>query len=273
VPDPKGTALNLDVSSGLRIDPKFSKHNLALNRANSAEWDNVSVADEMLPVVSSREAARIAILRSIFRLPARSISGWIRLDQGSAALLDAYTRAGSEIAEFVFRLRDGSMTCRFRRYLGVFEIRARTLWQMRSAIRSASGYGVAGQLLLPVIAPLVLGLRQTAYAIGKRLTRRFPTRNITKRTLLRRGAIVALIGPDGVDKSTQARRLRKFFGRKFLCDTVYPGSNDGARMAWRGRLRRKIFMLLGKRMKPAQAGKDRAYRPLSYRLAIGKGIW
>ncbi|AOL94451.1 Thymidylate kinase [Porphyrobacter sp. LM 6] len=273
VPDPKGTAVHLDVSFGLRIGPKFHKHYLALDHADIAEWQTVNVVGAQIPVVSPREAARIAILRAIFRLPAYSVTGWVWLDRVTAGLINSSAPPGAEIDDFIYQIGDASIACPVRRSYSGFEIPASAVRAMRSAVRSAAGYGVTGRLLLPAIDPLVSGLRKAAFAIGRRLTRGSSTRDISKRRLLPRGAIIALIGPDGVGKSTQARRLREVIGRKFRCDSVYLGSNDGAWMAWRGRLRRAIFKLRGKRPKPVSALRHHSGKPLTYRHALGKAIW
>jgi thymidylate kinase len=56
-----------------------------------------------------------------------------------------------------------------------------------------------------------------------------------------RGIIVALVGPDGVGKSSQTARLAALFQRDFECSAVYLGSGDGG---WR--FRRAVKQLFRK---------------------------
>lgn len=65
---------------------------------------------------------------------------------------------------------------------------------------------------------------------------------------LPRGIVVALIGPDGVGKSSQTARLTSLFQQDFKCTAIYLGSGEGGwelrRLAkrhfrtWRARVRR-----------------------------------
>ena len=65
-----------------------------------------------------------------------------------------------------------------------------------------------------------------------------------------RGIVVALVGPDGVGKSSQTAQLTKTLGREFRCTAVYLGSGDGG---WR--LRQLAQRQLGKwRKRRAQPG-------------------
>ena len=62
-----------------------------------------------------------------------------------------------------------------------------------------------------------------------------------------RGIVVALVGPDGVGKTTQTARLTMILQRTFPCSAVYLGSGDGG---WKGRqgVKRLLRML---RLRPA----------------------
>ncbi len=273
VPDASGVALHLDVSFGLRIGPKFNKRYLALHHGDIAEWSEVKLDGAVLPVVSPREAARIAVLRSIFRLPSRSVSGWARLDRPTEALLGASVQAGSDIPDFVYRFEADTIACAIRRHEDRFEIANITIRQMRSALRSASGNSTMDSLLLQLIDPILSGLNKAAIAIGRRRTGGNATRDLAKRKLLPRGIIVALIGPDGVGKSTQSASLLAMIGRKFRCEAVYLGSNEGSWMAWRGRLRRAFRRWIGKQPMPSDRGRSRRAGPLTYRKAFGKAVW
>ncbi|MDP9423677.1 MAG: hypothetical protein M3Q19_12755 [Pseudomonadota bacterium] len=59
------------------------------------------------------------------------------------------------------------------------------------------------------------------------------------------GLVVALIGPDGVGKSSQTARLASIFQQKFQCRSVYLGSGDGG---WKLRraIQRRYYLWRGR---------------------------
>ena len=93
---------------------------------------------------------------------------------------------------------------------------------------------------------------------------------------LRPGCVVALVGPDGVGKSTQSERLREIFGRKFRSTTVYLGSNDGSWMRFRGKLRlartphSKVAAAV---TEPAPSDKNRNKGERGTFHSVGSAIW
>ena len=110
--------------------------------------------------------------------------------------------------------------------------------------------------------------KRAGHAIGARATKRMAGRRLDRRALLPRGAVVALIGPDGVGKSTQAQRLRERFGARFRTASVYLGSNDGG---WT-RFRRKI----GRSRKPSlgsDSGSRKSPADRSWKHATGSAMF
>lgn len=272
VPDADAGYLHLDVSFGLYIGLKFNKRYRALDFSDVADWQARAVSGALLPVVSAQEEARIAVLRSIFRLGAWTAGGWAKVDSAAQSLLSAAFPAAQEPLAFEYRIGSERVNCPIRRTAGQFEIATGAIRQLRAAIRTSnranSWFGVPS----PIADRIVNFARQGAFAIARRRTSGDPGRTVAKRTLFPTGVIVSLIGPDGVGKSTQASRLGTMFKRKFRCETIYMGSNDGDWMAWRGRLKRRLAKLRGKSV--ASPGKrDRKERKLSYKQVLGKSVW
>lgn len=271
IPDASGRYLHLDVSFGLQVGPKFNKRYRALEYGDITQWQDHAVADVVLPVASTPEQARIALLRSCFRLKAGPLSGWTRVDSATRSLLDAAFPGDTALPTFAYRLGSAQATCPIRRAGGQFEVESKSIRQLRTAIR-AHGGGLFDRMLGPITDRLIHYARKSAFALASRLTANTPDRNVSKRFIQPKGAVVALIGPDGVGKSTQAARLRGTFKRKFRCSAVYMGSNDGAWMALRGRLRKRLARTRGKKSDPAiRRESDKA--KLSYGKVLGKGVW
>lgn len=270
VPDTAGTALHFDVSFGLRIGPKFNKRYLALGFEDISDWQNRLFADASIPVVSGVEAARIAILRSIFSLSSLTMNGWARLDCASEAILADLIPVDVETQNFHYRLADREIVCQVRRQSGGFAIPGKTVRQMRAALRSGA---MPRRIFAPLTDLVFHGVRKVTFAVLRRLSRHDPTRNAARRKLSPRGIVVALIGPDGVGKSTQTSRLQAMFGERFRCGRVYLGSNDGAWMAWRGRLRSTFTRLRSARSQSDDHVNRSGGGKPSYRKAFGRAVW
>ncbi|TGU57898.1 hypothetical protein EN790_33970, partial [Mesorhizobium sp. M2D.F.Ca.ET.147.01.1.1] len=94
---------------------------------------------------------------------------------------------------------------------------------LRRSIREMCGY--TGRF---AIADAAVHLARKACYLSLRLLQRWmPGRLPPKRRPAAGGFVVALIGPDGMGKSTQAGRLRQTFGWKFGCAQAYVGTGDG----------------------------------------------
>ena len=273
VPDISGRTLHLDVSFGLQIGPKFNKHYRALEYGDIADWQARSVGGSPLPVASALDEARIAVLRSVFRLNAWTLSGWTRLDARTQRLLDSAFPEGTDPITLEYRIGSQVVSCPIRRDAGHSGIATKSVRQLRAAIGKADGSGLLHRALLPISDPLVHFARKGAFGLARRWTARDPARNMAKRRVYPSGIIVALIGPDGVGKSTQAARLGAMFQRKFRCAAVYMGSNDGAWMALHGRLRKRLATIRGKAPALPERSVQGTTAPLTYRKSLEKGVW
>ena len=70
-------------------------------------------------------------------------------------------------------------------------------------------------------------IRRLTFFGARKFTGFSPALSAAKRRIEPGGAIFALIGPDGVGKSSQAQRVASLFQRKFRCTAVYLGSGEG----------------------------------------------
>ncbi len=70
-------------------------------------------------------------------------------------------------------------------------------------------------------------IRRLAFVGARKFTRFSPALSAAKRRIEPGGAIFALVGPDGVGKSSQAQRVASLFQRKLRCTAVYLGSGEG----------------------------------------------
>lgn len=233
VPDASGGYLHLDVCFGLRIGRKFRKRYLALDWQDIGDWHNASGCDLPLPVLSAFDEARIAVLRAIFRCGSWPAAGWIRSPSECAALLDRAWPARQQSLTLGYHFGGEELACEVRRGSEKIELGAKAIRRLRRSIRAKNGAGpLAG------FGDLVIHhLRRGIFAALSRLTRASPGRTVTKRSLRPSGKVIALVGPDGVGKSTQTSRAVATFQKKFRCTSVYLGSNDGSWMAARSKLR------------------------------------
>lgn len=274
VPDSDGGYLHLDASFGLRIGLKFRKRYCALDYSDVTEWQVMGSSAPPLPFVSQQEEARIAVLRSIFRLTLLPGRYWVRADRDSAALLKAAHRDGRTHYTLKYQLGREAIICQARQSAGVFELESSAIRALRTAVRAQCGYR---RLAGPADFIVHQG-RRSIYALAARLTRSSPGRTVAKRTIQPTGIVISLIGPDGVGKSTQTRLLVSSFQKKFRCTSVYLGSNDGSWMKLRGKMRAKFRRSSAQTKaagslnpgaeKPPRRGMDRG----KYRL-LGSKLW
>ena len=71
-------------------------------------------------------------------------------------------------------------------------------------------------------------MRRLVFFGARRLSRFSPALSAARRQIVPGGAIFALVGPDGVGKSSQAARVASLFQRKFRCTTTYLGTGEGS---------------------------------------------
>ncbi len=86
---------------------------------------------------------------------------------------------------------------------------------------------------------------------------------------LARGIVVALIGPDGVGKSSQTARLTSLFRQNFNCTAVYLGSGDGG---WRLRKLAKRQFRKWRGGAP-QAGSEAKDRKTQKEYGTNHSVW
>jgi thymidylate kinase len=84
-------------------------------------------------------------------------------------------------------------------------------------------------------------VRKTSYLALRFLQRLMPGRLPPKRRPAAGGFVVAVIGPDGLGKSTQVDRLTQVFRWKFGCEQAYVGTGDGSGWWLRKGLQNLVF--------------------------------
>ena len=234
VPDPaSGAYLHLDVVAGLRIGHRFAKRYRALDHDDVLEWDRAEAPLPPLPILSLRDEGRLALLRSLYALPTWSRRRWVRVDGECARLLRRAALIGSANEVVRFDLGKTVVLCRVREAPPNVEVERRGIVQLMALVRRHDGHGWWREQ-----GDLVVHHARRLRDLGARALSEAGLLESPRKAVLPAGLVIALIGPDGVGKSTQVARLAAILGRKFRCTTVYLGSGDGGwlirRMARRG---------------------------------------
>lgn len=227
VPDfSRGRYLHLDMHIGARVGREFRKRYPAFDYAAITRWESICIDGLSVPVVSPEDELRIAIARFAFRAWALPWKRWIAVDDGWK---QHFTRLplpcdeqGLQVVECTFGGTE-TVRCRFRQSAEGLAAHRGDLATLRRSIREMCGY--TGRF---AIADAAVHLARKACYLSLRLLQRWmPGRLPPKRRPAAGGFVVALIGPDGMGKSTQAGRLRQTFGWKFGCAQAYVGTGDG----------------------------------------------
>ncbi|MFK0689087.1 hypothetical protein ACFX5Q_12880 [Mesorhizobium sp. IMUNJ 23033] len=247
IPDfSRGRYLHLDTHIGVRVGREFRKRYLAFDYATIARWESICVEDVSVPVVSPEDEIRIAIARFAFRARAFPWSRWITLPDRWKDQLARLPSLPSEpslpgeqslhVVEYTF---GGGRTaiCRFRKSGDDLVADYGDLARLRRSIREMSGF--TGHYAVADAA--VHLVRKTSYLALRLLQRLMPGRLPPKRRPVAGGLVVAVIGPDGVGKSTQVDRLTQTFRWKFGCAQAYVGTGDGRGWWLRKRLQSLIL--------------------------------
>ncbi|MHA6332683.1 P-loop NTPase family protein [Qipengyuania sp. CAU 1752] len=225
--DANETVLHLDIADSVKVGPKFCKAYRIADIDPSKSHPRAIAGHGDMPILPAGEEARLALARLAFRNPGSLFQKEVECREAIIASLDPFSRT----AALSWRLGDQHIVCRIRRSEeGIFVYR-RSLAAIRRAIRAAnetSRFGALRHIMQHAG-------RRIRFGLWRRATRLAGGSNATKRRL-RTGAVIALIGPDGVGKSTQSREIAKFLGRRFRCASIYLGSNDGGWMRVRQRL-------------------------------------
>ncbi|MDP9421311.1 MAG: hypothetical protein M3Q19_00490 [Pseudomonadota bacterium] len=208
----------LDVRTELFSGPKFAKRYPEVRYEDIRAWQTAPPPFPPIPLVTPDEEARIAVLRSMFRRSLRSGEEWVRLNDRTSLL-------GQEEFKWFFQYRFGktAVVCPVRNAAGTLEVDGGALRALRNAWR----VNYAGTPLAAVADFSRGQMRRLIFSGARRLSRFSPALSAARRRIDQGGAIFALVGPDGVGKSSQAARVASLFQRKFRCTTVYLGSGEG----------------------------------------------
>lgn len=232
VPAGRTRAIHLDLAHAIMTGPKFNKRYRALTFRDIGHGP-VSVGEPApVPRVALDDEARIALVRAAFRLHSWSLRRWLRVTGELERVVRLTMPQGSSEHVFLIELGRRTVSCPARIIGSQLFLSRRAMGEIRSVVRAQCGIGwiAAGRDMLVHLA------KRGSFSVLRRLTQHSPGRAANKRRF-ERGRVVALVGPDGVGKSTQVARLAKSFGHKFRCTSIYLGSNDGSWMKYRGKLK------------------------------------
>ena len=271
VPTGEGRVLHLDLAHAVMTGPKFHKRYRALEFGDLLPTQVEKAGPEGLLRVTPAAELQIALLRAAFRINGWIPRRWLRADGDLARMLAEAFPPGTRDHEFTVDLGMWNIRCAARRDGSRLLLDRRAMREIRQAVRRRHGIG-------PLVAwrdRAIHWTRRASFSVMRRITRRVQGREANKRRL-RPGCVVALVGPDGVGKSTQSERLREIFGRKFRSTTVYLGSNDGSWMRFRGKLRlartphSKVAAAV---TEPAPSDKNRNKGERGTFHSVGSAIW
>lgn len=259
VPLSCGKVLHLDIASPIVVGRKFCKAYRLTHGPDRRE--------AAIPLVSVDDEARFALARFAFHHPAGLFHRRVRCPEDLRRVLEPVLQPGEASPEWEWREGAESAQCRFHRAGGALAIERASLAAIRKAVRRANH----ASALAPLRDGLVHASRRTAHALVRRLGRLLPGSAIGKRHLAA-GTIIALIGPDGVGKSTQSADLARHFGQRLASCPIYLGSNDGSWM----RIRRKLALGRKPRAAARPSGRSGAARRTGERSwlhAHGSALW
>ena len=271
VPTGEGRVLHLDLAHAVMTGPKFHKRYRALEFGDLLPTQVEKAGPEGLLRVTPAAELQVALLRAAFRINGWIPRRWLRADGDLARMLAEAFPPGTRDHEFTVDLGMWNIRCAARRDGSRLLLDRRAMREIRQAVRRRHGIG-------PLVAwrdRAIHWTRRASFSVMRRITRRVQGREANKRRL-RPGCVVALVGPDGVGKSTQSERLREIFGRKFRSTTVYLGSNDGSWMRFRGKLRlartphSKVAAAV---TEPAPSDKNRNKGERGTFHSVGSAIW
>ena len=259
VPLTDGTVLHLDIASPVMVGRKFAKTYRLSCSADRREG--------LIPLVSAEDEARFALARLAFNVPGWLPLGMVPCPAELADLLAPLLPVGNAHPTWQWREAEHSATCRFHRTGSAIAIERASLAAVRKAARRANRAGP----LAPLSDALRHALRRAAHALARRTGRVLAGSAIGKRHLAA-GTIIALIGPDGVGKSTQSADLARHFRKRLASCPIYLGSNDGSWM----RIRRKLALPRKRRSadRPSPSSNpSRRADERSFLHAHGSALW
>jgi len=231
-----GKYLHLDVHIGLRVGWEFRKRYLLRSDLFPCRWERVEIGNVNIPVATPGTEIRRAITRFAFGCWIPPWKSWVAL-RGLGVLLShssSFSDKGQHRSDEIVLNCYGTSDCRLRGDNDTLLVHRRDLRKLRRRIRRECGF--RGPTVTDFTVHLV---RKTAYLILRLVQRLAPHSIAPKRRPANGGLVVALVGPDGVGKSTQVDRLVKTFRWKFGCVKSYAGTGDG-----KGWWTRKLAMKL-----------------------------
>lgn len=241
VPDfSRGGYLHLDTHIGMRVGWEFRKRYLAFDYAAVTSWERICVDGVCVPVVSPEDEIRLAIARFAFRVWALPWQQWVAIPgdwKDKLAKLPGVPDAlGLHVAEYEFGCGQ-TVKCRIRQGEGGLVVDRGDLARLRHSIRERSGFSRSGG----IVDPAIHLVRKSSYLALRALGRLMPGSVPAKRRPAAGGIVVALVGPDGLGKSTQVDRLTRLFRWKFGCAKAYVGTGEGSGWWLRKGLQRLVF--------------------------------
>lgn len=241
VPDfSRGAYLHLDLHIGIRVGREFRKRYLVFDYAAIARWERISVAGMSIPIVSPQDEIRISIARFAFRGWTLPWTRWVPVglawkDQLSC-LPSTSSKQGPSVVGYEFG-RGRTVSCRIQPNEDGFVVHRGDLARLRRAIRHRCGFsGDSG-----IADAAVHVVRKASYLALRFVGRLFPGAVPAKRRPAVGGIVVALVGPDGLGKSTQVDLLTRTFRWKFGCAQAYAGISEGRGWWFRRELQRLVF--------------------------------
>ncbi|MDY0885636.1 hypothetical protein ACFPL7_23615 [Dongia soli] len=231
--------LHLDVHSSIRLGGKFGKRHCLYNYADIQDWRVLTFSDCSIPVVSFMDEARITLSRIAFRTTSLGFGTWKKLQGTWKTEIDEllFVPGGPEMATVSFAFGPENFRCHVKKEDGAIWVNRRELSDLRQVIRQGNA---APALSVP--ADWLRNALNGGRYLGTRFANRlFPGISIDRRCPVTGGLVVAIIGPDGMGKSTQVKRMRDIFAFKFSCLGLYLGSGDGQGW-WLRRLIRLFYI-------------------------------
>ncbi|CDX13986.1 conserved hypothetical protein [Mesorhizobium sp. ORS 3324] len=276
VPDfSTGRYLHLDVHIGVRVGREFRKRYAAFDYAAIERWGAIHVDGAAVPVVSPEDELRLTIARFAFRGWTLPWQRWVTMHHHwrdpFAQLPFAPGEQGLHVVEFAFGGRR-TVSCRFRQSGNDLVVHRADLARLRRSIRDMCGFADRHA----ITDAAVHLARKASYLALRLLQRLLPGRLPPKRRPAAGGFLVAVIGPDGVGKSTQVDRLTRTFRWKFGCAQAYAGIGDGSGWWLRKALQKVLFPHRHRLKSLAQSGGNDTVRGTWAKgsiAATGLALW
>jgi thymidylate kinase len=231
--------LHLDVHSSIRLGGKFGKRHRLYSYGDIQIWRELAFGDCSIPAVSSMDEARITLSRIAFRTRNLGIGSWSKLQGAWKTEIDEllFSPGGPTMQVVGFTFGGENFQCHVKKEGGDILVNRRELSKLRRLIRDANA-APAWSIVADWLRNAVNGGRYLGTRFVNRLV---PGLSIDRRCPVTGGLIVAIVGPDGMGKSTQVKRMRDIFAFKFSCLGLYLGSGDGEGW-WLRRLIRLFYI-------------------------------